>query len=733
MAEPSDRRQQNQAFLQELEKQRLNKDCLRIIDLRGKVVGECQAYEFGGRIHYLDDRGYLLVKQLLNRFNGRYTIGVYEAFYKALKQLDSVASTVTESQARRPEFLHLDKFIERAEARIVYSTPVQLRIEDMLYHGHTVDMAINAIRISLRRSYSLHLGDRVAITFLEFEQQDGSLPFDQVYYQIIKLEHDAHYTTAVLRRDQDNGDAFVDWLGHWLDTHASDRPRDSDNELINLQTGFYQRLWLRKLAAPLLWLGEADSPDPLIALHLALPARDRFDGAQAKAATNWLGKLPLLSLTEEAGTLITAFDSQHSFTVPLTETATANKLINWYLAQADSCLLLLDLRTVNVDKALEKATSSAINDVDTEQARLFQQRCKQLRYRVAITDLSPAMQHLTPNDIITAAQLKNEDTLTGFITSSAVEPESLDTYIHRHKARYYIHTPVTVHLDDGQQWSVTTLDVSADGLAIRLPGEVKMALNQRLHIDFDRWQTMTDKVRLSHIPYQVKNTLYWQGSLRLGLQRIKSSCPESLNQFFDWVIHLNQEKLTANQDDQIKMAENRFYSQTLLPTLNRLPLFLGFDSQGQRHIQLVGVTDSNAASNYQGLWQALEAAQLRLGEQLKRLVNTQQDICQTTLYAYADREDQWTLAFEDDFLLPHDKALFIQRGLSAPQFKVFSADLTVIKSQDIEQQEDLMTGLMQWRQQRAHRVSTIRQQLSHLLGLLELTDITAVISAFYQP
>lgn len=43
-----------------------------------------------------------------------------------------------------------------------------------------------------------------------------------------------------------------------------------------------------------------------------------------------------------------------------------------------------------------------------------------------------------------------------------------------------------------------------------------------------------------------------------------------------------------------------------------------------------------------------------------------------------------------------------------------------------------MTELMQWRQQQAHRVTTIRQQLGQLLGLLELTDITEVFSTFFK-
>ncbi len=729
MAELPDRKLQNQAFLQELERQRLNKDCLRIIDLRGKVTGECQAYEFGGRVHYLDDRAFLLVKQLMSRFDGRYTVGVYEALFKALKQLAPSAESASSSD-HEPQTLPLDKPIERAEARIVYSTPVQLRLDDVLYHGHTIDIALNAIRVSLRRSYSLQLQDPVSVSFVDFQQQNKPELFAQMLYRVIKLEHDSHHTTAVLSRVDDDHDAFADWLKHWLQTQAGQRQKDIDNEILNLQAGIYQRLWLSQLSAPILWLGEADSPEPLLAFHLMPTAREQLANWQGLQA-DWLQKLPLMPLAKGAAAVITTFNDKQSFSAPLAQTAAVNKLINWHLAQEDSRLLLLNACPVSIDKSAAQSAAAAIAEVDAEQSRQCLYRSGRIQRRVTVTDLEPAMRHLMPNASASSSQLNNLQTLRLFIDNTGLTPETLDVYIQRDKARYYIRTPVTVTAGE-QQWSVNTLDASADGLAISLPADSGVKLHQRLLIDFERWQTLTDKVKLTAIPYQVKNTLYWQDTLRLGLQRIKNNCPENLNQFFDWAIRKNQEKLNANQDDKLKTAQSRLYSQSLIPTLASIPLFLGFDAEGQRQIQLVGETENNHAGSDRSLWQAVNTEQLRLAEYLKQLSGNSHTSLTTTLYAYQDHKDNWILAFEEDFLNTRDKALFIQRGHAASHFRVFMAQLTAIRSQDAEQQADLMTALLQWRPQRAHKVDSIRQQLSHLLGLLELTDISAVISAFYR-
>ncbi len=197
MADISNRKQQNQAFLQELEKQRLNKDCNRIIDLRGKVAGECQCYEFGDRQHYLDDRAYLLVKQLMARFDGRYTIGVYEAVLKALKLLAQQA-TPAKAQLDTPLLLRLDSSLQRSEERITFSTPIKLRLDDVLYNGHTVDIASQAIRIAFKRTHSLHADDIVRIEFTDFPHPDNEALLTAATYQIIKIDHDERYTTCLL-------------------------------------------------------------------------------------------------------------------------------------------------------------------------------------------------------------------------------------------------------------------------------------------------------------------------------------------------------------------------------------------------------------------------------------------------------------------------------------------------------------------------------------------------------
>lgn len=725
MAELSDRKQQNQAFLQELERQRLNKDCLRVIDLRGKVPGECQAYQFGNRTHYLDDRAYLLAKQLMARFDGRYTVGVYEALFQALKQLEQSQATEQDDKQRLP-LIALDQPLQRAEERIVFSTALQLRLDDVLYHGYSIDLSLNAIRVSLKRTFSLQREDDVAVSFADLYQHYALPLLQDVRYQISKLEQDDTHTTVVLRRDSQTDDAFAKWFKQWLSEQSAQRKRDVDNELLNLQSQFYQRLWLGRLGDPVLWLGSTSLSQPLQALTLSPSAPGLLQQNQDSLA-HWLQSLPL-QLSEKGADLLVTFDDDQSYSVSLDNHHAVAKLIQWQLDRPQAQLLLLRPTLLNLDDEAIRTACQQIKPLEADYAATLRERARRIIQRLRIIDLKPLFRHSRKVGENSDKALVGLQTLKSYINADLPAPSPLTSFIQRGTTRFHIHTPVTVHASE-QQWQLDTVDVSADGLAIKLPADVPVSLNQRLQIDFKRWQTLTKKVNLSAVPYQVKNIRIWEGERHIGLARIKNNCPESLNQFFDWVIKQNQDKLRADTNDVISTAESHLFGQALLPTMDSVPVFVGLNPQGQRQLQLIGATRDNFASEHPGLWQALAAAQAKLAAVLKQANNNNDGCYDSFLYAYDNKG--WALALEQDFADPRDKAIWIQRGMAADLFRVFRCRITVLKAADSESETDLLEQLQQWRQQRAHRVRDIRQQLSQLLAMVELTDISDVVTAFY--
>ncbi|MCB2427749.1 PilZ domain-containing protein, partial [Methylophaga pinxianii] len=147
----------NQAFLAQLERQRLQKPCQRIIDLRGKVSGECQPYQFGEITHYLDDRSYLILKQLVERMGGQYTVGAYEALIQAVRQFQQQAQQQLSPpiEDKSVLLLRLDKPIRRQAQRVLLTLPVTVHNADISYHAMTLDVSIDAIRVSMKHASAL--------------------------------------------------------------------------------------------------------------------------------------------------------------------------------------------------------------------------------------------------------------------------------------------------------------------------------------------------------------------------------------------------------------------------------------------------------------------------------------------------------------------------------------------------------------------------------------------------
>ena len=248
----------NQQFLQQFERQRLNKPCNRIIELRGKVVGECQAYTFGGKTHYLDDRAYLLAKQLLDHFNNRYTFGVYESLLKALKSLptspaptnDKDNKAVLSRDKNHVQLLPFDHQLRRKEPRIIFASPVEIRIADVLYHGTTMDITTSSISVSLKRTYTLDQNDEISVSFIELASEPSLL--SKVPYKILRINHDERRTQLILVRKRQDNSAVSQCIDAWSQQHNSAEYLDLNNELFNLATHYYLRLYCCSLTSSLI-------------------------------------------------------------------------------------------------------------------------------------------------------------------------------------------------------------------------------------------------------------------------------------------------------------------------------------------------------------------------------------------------------------------------------------------------------------------------------------------------
>ncbi|SFK12043.1 PilZ domain-containing protein [Methylophaga sulfidovorans] len=729
MAESADLKQKNQAFLQGLEKQRLNKDCLRIIDLRGKVSGECQAYEFGGRRHYLDDRAYLLVKQLMNRTQGRYTVAVYEAVLKTIKQLEQTNTLEESSESEQPAIqrLILDESFSRTEQRLNYSTPVKLRIADVLYSGHTVNISLTAIRVTIKRSYTLHTGDSVMVEFSELSEKHRQSFLSVQRYQILKLEHDEAYSTLILT--QENTDAeFVQWMSDFIEQQAKQRHIDTEYELLNLQKAFYHRLWVNHLAYPVLWqVQHADYPD-YQAIFCSVEAEWQTQHWQT-SLTSLIESLPVPEQKQQEKLLILIGNKQVCFS-PLKSDKQVSALLN-HAAMNHQHLFLMLRSQIQIDDSLSATSISALKELMPGYGQQLENNLNCPQYAIRLIDLQ---QSLTPSLSDANKGMPNQPEcydIPLWELNDLPTPYALSHIIKRQVQRYQIHTPVIVHINE-QQYETTSVDVSSHGLSVGLPLSIEVTLDKVVYVDFPRWQSQTKKVSLQRIPYQLKNKKRWKNQYQLGFERIHEHCSSSQDQFFNHVIASNQQQLKQNQDDVIQRHESRLFLPALLDTAESIPLFLGVDESGQRRISIVGCTElNNASQKSDNFWLSIEVHLAELHEQVKGFQAKEGESLNTALYGFESSQDQWQWMFDHQFIAQRDKDRFLQRALAAKQFYAFQCYISPISRREADKQTDLLPQLNQQRSKQAHRIKHIRRQLSELFAIAELTDITQLIQLMY--
>ena len=745
MAQERDKPPSNQAFLQKLDRQRLNKPCNRIIDLRGKVAGECQAYMFGGRTHYLDDRAYLLAKQLLDRFGGQYTVGVYESLHKALKtlnqqQVESVSTDNRDAEKEilkrdptQPQLLSFDHFLQRKEARILYATSVDINIEDVLYHASTVDITTSSIRIALRRAHTLAAGDAVSVNFTALNESGGTNLLRNIPYRIIKVEHDEKRTYAILIRKRDDNQAVTVWLDNWT-TQNTLSHLDLDDELANLASRYYLRLLIRTSDVPLLWLGQSHDPEPIKAFHLMPNGGNTLAVLEDKDTKANLSLLPIKKVIDSnTAYIVTVFNVDNklkSIAVPRNQPNLVAKIINLHHTQQGSHILLLQTEKLQIDQSVFNTEMTFIAEQDKDYADSLADRLDSITQLLTITELSASCINTKPETAFSADEIE-QYTLVNTWQTELPNSTLLRHHLRREEPRYFIRTEVTVHIDK-QSFKVTTSEMSSVGMSVIIPSEIKLRAESRIKVDFTRWQKQTKEHFLNNIPYIVKNSSISNGETTLNLRRLTLSCSSNVNHFFESAIENNKAKLETNDHDVILGKEAAIFRSVFASTLSSIPFYLGMDADNKRILQAIATTNNNHASEYDSLWRALIKLVTSLSEQIKNQPNRDNSSVSFGLYCYQNKRQEWIINTDLDFISAAEKAFFISRALANEHYLFFHCSLMPIALNTLDGEVDLNEQLSQLRNQSAHKVKQIREILYSLFGMGNLTDITDVIEAVYK-
>lgn len=746
MAKDTETSARNKAFLRQLEIQRLNKPCNRIIDLRGKVAGECQAYTFGERVHYLDDRAYLLTKQLLAHFNGRYTMGVYESLFKALKMLTQQQSITLDTEKEifhhnpnQLQYISFDQILQPKEPRITYASPIDIIITDILYHGSTVDISSSTIRITLRRAHIIKQGSNVSVTFSGLngsEQANPTSLLTRISYNVVHIEHDEKYTYAMLVRNRDDNIDITHWFDDWIQKHNDPAQTDLEASISNLLSHYYLRLLVRSLNTPLLWLSYSDDSEPIKACHLIHNDDEPFEFFNNETNKVDLSLLPINKVMESGEDYLLVIskinNNLKSIAVPRSNPNLVAKALNWYRQQQHCHVFLLQAADQQFDHTTFDDEIAYISTIDPSYGSILSSRLSSITHTISIIDLSSVCLNITSQAIFDENEL-NLFSIINIVQDQLPISGSFKLHIQRSQQRFFVSTPVNVHVGT-KVFNVLTLDFSRDGLSLLIPDTIDIPKNSRITLDFTRWQNQTDKHDLTDIPYLVKNkTSVAKGQSRLGLQRLSHLSTVDINQFFEWVIEHNKDKLAINNHDLIANKEASIYRRLLPATISSIPLYFGVDSSQKRILQAIAATPFNHAVQYDSLWRALTKRVRILSEILINQTSSNNLGVVFGLFCYQNKSknDDWVINTDFDFSYPAGKDLFLNRAMAHELYVFFQCSLIPIQLNALDNEDDLKIQLLALRNQTPHKVKQIRDLLYSLFSIANLVDVTDIVEAAY--
>ena len=221
-------------FLIKMELKRLARPCIRLIDLRGLVDGECRPYEYEGKQHYLDDVAIEVFERQIRSF-GEYTMGVYEAVsntennFRVIhqKQRDLAATgdsevAVSNEESSSPycaELMTFGNYAKRAEERMNYAMQLEMfKAENRSIQGTSVDISVTGMRVKVSKEHMFKVDERLQ---MQLRGLEGEYTLDKkvgIPYKIVWVERSENDVRLGLQRltEQPNPtfNAFIERFIH---------------------------------------------------------------------------------------------------------------------------------------------------------------------------------------------------------------------------------------------------------------------------------------------------------------------------------------------------------------------------------------------------------------------------------------------------------------------------------------------------------------------------------------
>jgi c-di-GMP-binding flagellar brake protein YcgR len=396
-------------FLTRMEESRLTRPCFQIIDMRGRVAGECRRYAFNDRIHYLDDISFEMFEQGLRDNNGVYTVGTFEAIVGGAHTLQAQASAREEAERRReeierrrlertqakarqlggdseeqsaalrlatltpvenPELLPLGYFRKRTHPRLQYACSVTLQRGNIRTSGMTRDISVCGMRVYIKGLTTFKPGQEIHVSFRGLPVDDGELPRERVTYRIVRIEPRETETALCLsRQNLEKPAGFSQLLEKLVEQHQRKYKLDVEDEFQSILSWVYERSYAQSVTQIPFFVENADNGDlrvQAVAMSEGNSNLARFFCTDADNYNFTPLCLPhrlqhldsaqpyLLAMYRKQGQQDQCMRIHSAADIEFASTSDFQQFVAWVLQQSDYCIVKVHVGTVPALSVSEK-------------------------------------------------------------------------------------------------------------------------------------------------------------------------------------------------------------------------------------------------------------------------------------------------------------------------------------------------------------------------------------------
>lgn len=551
-------------FLLKMELNRLWSPCIRIMDMRSKGY-PCQLVTHGGIQHYLGEHDRKVFQQALQRYQQRYTTGVYETVIANAKphqnQADEAkrATTTNRLQIRTLEF---GSYHQGREERIHYSSPVTLLLASgQMIKAKTSNLSVNGIRISLLEPCTYELGQNCQILFsgLQKEQPDETI-FSPAHYQIRGEEHQEQQSWLRLSCEDKRAE-FKEYLRNFIRQNKGRYRVSIDFAFTATEIKGFEQFYLPRLTGlPLFFSHEKN-----IKLEYVLKTennqqeleywRNERNHDLLAGLFNSSRMMRLLAQpAKQKSMLLYCFTHtirSHIFFFSATEEELDEKGLKALFFSVGSKrtswrVYNLTLQVIDRQLDLEKMIDSTVNMEQYRQGLVHQ--LQQFRY---VAQLTPINLDSHPEDFQQWRPLQNDaNLLQCFGHQSDTTPFQIELLHYaqlRREPRYMHKTPAVIKLGSHALigW---TRDISTQGLQVELEAALPCQIGDVIRLSLPKMQDLIKNMDLSDLSYRIVNSNNTRTILHLTID--DSDGTHTGREFFQMLIEQNQKKLTMTKEQR---------------------------------------------------------------------------------------------------------------------------------------------------------------------------------------